>query len=169
MRRKTPAGHIALGGVMAALAVVLMCLGGIIPIATFILPMGCMLMLMTVLHRTNNRIAWAWYGAVAILSLLLGPDKEAAAVFAFLGYYPIIRPVFHKLRLCALWKLVYFNGVVLVLYSLLMYVFGMTELLKEFSDMGFWLTLVTLVMGNVTFIMLDRLLTPGLLFKRRRG
>ena len=45
-----------------------------------------------VLKTCGVRIAWAWYGAVAILSLLLAPDKEAAAVFAFLGYYPIVTP-----------------------------------------------------------------------------
>ena len=36
-------------------------------------------------------MAWAWYGAVSILSLLLGPDKEAAAIFLALGYYPILK------------------------------------------------------------------------------
>ena len=83
--KRTPASSVALGGVLAALAVVIMSLGTIIPVATYVCPMLCALLLQAVLKTCGVRIAWAWYGAVAILSLLLAPDKEAAAVFAFLG------------------------------------------------------------------------------------
>ena len=75
------AKSVALGGVMAALAVVIMCMGGIIPLATYVCPMLCAVLLAAVLRLTGRRIGWAWYGAVSLLSLLLGPDKEAAAVF----------------------------------------------------------------------------------------
>ena len=83
--RRDSAKNIAMGGVFAALAVVIMCLGTVIPVATFVCPMACMILLTVVYRLTGARIAWAWYGAVSILSLLLGPDKEAAAVFLFLG------------------------------------------------------------------------------------
>lgn len=166
---RSNAANMALGGVMAALAVVVMCMGGLIPIATFICPMVCMLLLVVVISRCGRRVGWAWYGAVAILSLLLGPDKEAAAVFAFLGYYPILKPRMDKLPLKWLWKLVYFNAVILIMYWLLMNILGMAEIIAEFEEMGTVLTLVTLAMGNVTFIMLDRLLVPGLQFRRKHG
>ncbi len=159
----------ALGGVMAALAVVVMSLGGLIPVATFVCPMVCMLLLVAVISRCGNRVAWAWYGAVAILSLLLGPDKEAAAVFVFLGYYPILKPKMDALPLKWLWKLLYFNAAILLMYWLLLNLFGMAEILAEFEEMGTVLTLVTLVMGNVTFFMLDRLLVPGLQLRRKHG
>ena len=83
--KRTPASSVALGGVLAVLAVVVMCLGTIIPVATYVCPMLCALLLQVVLKTCGVRIAWAWYGAVAILSLLLAPDKEAAAVFAVSG------------------------------------------------------------------------------------
>ncbi len=159
----------ALGGVMAALAVVVMSLGGLIPVATFVCPMVCMLLLVAVISRCGNRVAWAWYGTVAILSLLLGPDKEAAAVFVFLGYYPILKPKMDALPLKWLWKLLYFNAAILLMYWLLLNLFGMAEILAEFEEMGTVLTLVTLVMGNVTFFMLDRLLVPGLQLRRKHG
>ena len=38
-KRNTPASRMALGGVLAALAVVLMSLGGLIPIFTYVSPM----------------------------------------------------------------------------------------------------------------------------------
>ncbi len=163
------ASNMALGGVMAALAVVVMSLGGLIPVATFICPMVCMLLLVVVISRCGDRVAWAWYGAVAILSLLLGPDKEAAAVFVFLGYYPILKPKMDKLPLKWLWKLLYFNAAILVMYWLLLNLFGMAELVAEFAEMGTVLMLVTLLMGNVTFFLLDRLLVPGTFSRRRHG
>lgn len=159
----------ALGGIMAALAVVVMCMGGLIPVATFVCPMICMLLLTVVLSRCGNRVGWAWYGAVTILSLLLGPDKEAAAVFAFLGYYPIIKPKMDKLPAKWLWKLAYFNLVILLMYWLLLNVFGMAQLIAEFEEMGTVMTVVTLILGNITFVLLDRLLVPGLRFRRKHG
>ena len=117
-----------------------------------------MLILCIVLKRCGGRIAWAWYGAVAILGILLSPDKEAAAVFVFLGYYPIVKPKLDKLPLRWLWKLLLFNVAILLMYWLLMHIFGMAQLLQEFKEMGIAMTAMTLLLGNATFILLDRLL-----------
>ena len=150
---------------MAALALVVMCLGGMIPLATYVCPMFCAVLLTVVLRLTNVRIAWAWYGAVAILSMLLGPDKEAAAVFVFLGYYPILKPWLDKRKLAILWKLVLFNVAIFAMYSVLIYVFGLADIASEFEELGMVMTAVTLVLGNATLFMLDVLLT--LLGKRK--
>ena len=157
-KRRTPAAVIALGGVMAALAVVIMCLGGMIPLATFVCPMFCCLMVKLVRQLCGNRIAWAWYGAVAILSVLMGPDKEAAAVFVFLGYYPIIKPKMDQLPWKWVWKMAYFNVVILAMYGLLIYVFGLAEVAEEYAELGWIMTIITLALGNLTFVMLDILL-----------
>lgn len=150
---------------MAALALVVMCLGGMIPLATYVCPMFCAVLLMVVLKLTNSRVAWAWYGAVSILSMLLGPDKEAAAVFVFLGYYPILKPWLDKRKLAILWKLVLFNAAIFAMYSVLIYIFGLADLAAEFKELGMVMTIVTLVLGNITLFMLDILLT--LLQKRK--
>ena len=164
--RNSGAKQIALGGMMAALALVIMSLGAMIPSATFVCPMMCCLILRLVLTFCSKRICWAWYGAVAILSLLLCPDKEAAAVFAFLGYYPIIKPKFDKSPLRWLYKLLFFNTVILAMYWLLIHLFGMAELAAEWEELGFVLTVVMLLLGNVTFFLLDAVLARGL--RRRR-
>ena len=158
MARRNPSADIALGGVLAALAVAIECMGTLIPVATFICPMLCMLLLAVVVRRSGNRIGWAWYGAVAILGALLAPDKEAAAVFIFLGYYPILKPKMDNLPLKWLWKALLFNAAILLMYWVLLHLFGMAELMAEFAEMGTVLTLVTLLMGNITFFLLDRLL-----------
>lgn len=153
------AASVAFGGVFAALAVVIMSLGGLVPAATFVCPMLSMLLLSVVQKRCGNRIAWAWYGAVAILGALLGPDKEAAAVFVFLGYYPVLKPKMDTLPCKWLWKTMLFNVAILIMYWLLMHLFGMAELVEEFGEMGVVMTFATLVLGNVTFFLLDILLT----------
>lgn len=157
-RRQTPASVVALGGVLAALAVVIMSLGGLIPVATYVSPMLCTVLLQIVLRACGARMAWAWYGAVAILSILLSPDKEAAAVFVFLGYYPIVKPKLEKRHFPWIWKLVLFNASVAALYFLLLQILGMQALQAEFAEMGAILLAVLLILGNVTFVLLDRLL-----------
>lgn len=152
---------------LAASAVVLMCIGTILPVATYAAPVLCMLLCRVVLKLCGSRVAWAWYGAVAILSLLLAPDKEAAAVFVCLGYYPIVKPKLDTKKIRWLWKGLLFNGSILVLYWILLKLIGMEQLVAEFSGMGIAMTAVLLVLGNVTFFLLDRLLGMG--FRKNRG
>ncbi len=161
------AKHIALGGVLAATALVMMCLGGLIPLATFVCPMLCTVICYIVLRLCGSRIAWAWYGAVAILGLLLGPDKEAAAVFLLLGCYPMLKRSFDKSALRFVWKLLYFNGAVLVLYGLLLRLLGLDGAVAEYKALGLVGMAAMLLLGNVTFFLLDRLL--DILSKRKLG
>ena len=165
MARNNQASAIALGGVMAALAVVFLCLT-VIPVATFVSPALCMILLRIVARQCGRRIGWAWYGAVAILGVLLAPDKEAAAVFVFLGYYPLLKPVFDRWKPSWLWKGLYFNAAIAVLYTLLLKVFGMAQLAQDYAELGSALTAVMMVLANITFFMLDRLL--GMRLGRKR-
>lgn len=158
----------ALGGIFAALAVVVMCMGGLIPVATFICPVVCMMMLGMVRRRCGKRIAWAWYGAVAILSLLLGPDKEAAAIFAVLGYYPIIKRWLDKKLFAIVWKLLFFNVCIGLLYFVLLRLLGLEQLSQDYAVMGTWITVIMLIMGNVTFYLLDQLLSIRFKARKRR-
>ena len=149
---------IALGGMMAALAVVIMSLGGLIPVATFTCPMFCMLLLAFVSGMCGDRIGWAWYGAVSVLSLLLGPDKEAAAVFVFLGFYPIIKPKLDGMKLGLILKFVLFNASILTMYGLLIRLFGMSQIAEEYRELGTVMTVIMLLLGNATFFLLDKVL-----------
>lgn len=143
---------------MAALAVAIMCLGGLIPVATYVCPVLCILLLAVVLRSCGKRIAWAWYGAVTILCLLMGPDKEAAAVFAFLGHYPIVKPGLDRSRMKWIWKLLFFNCAVGILYFLLIHLFGMAQIMDDFRELGVVMLAVMLLAGNLIFFLLDRIL-----------
>ena len=156
--KRTPAANIALGGVLAALAVVIMSMGTLIPVATYTCPMLSALILQLVLKICGRRIAWAWYGTVSILSLLMAPDKEAAAVFLALGYYPVLKPKLDRLKGKWFWKGLFFNAVILLTYWLLLHLFAFDQLTAEFSQMSIAMTGIMLLLGNVTFFLLDMLL-----------
>ena len=164
--RNEAAKRIALGGLLAAVAIVIMCLGGMIPVATFVCPVLCILLCGTVYRFCGRRITWAWYGSVTVLALLLGPDKEAAAIFVFLGYYPILKTWFERTKLSLILKLIYFNFAIFLMYALLIYILGMEKIVSEYTELG-WIGLgITLSLGNVTFVLLDRLLT---IFSKKDG
>jgi len=150
---------VALGGMLAAVALVIMCMGGLIPFATYVCPMLCTLVQYIVLQLCGKRIAWSWYVVVALLSLLLGPDKEASAVFVLLGYYPMLKPIFENWPLSWLWKLLLFNGAIAMLYAFLLKMLGLENMSDEFSGLGIAGLIVLLLFGNITFILLDKLLS----------
>lgn len=153
----------ALGGLLAALAIAVQCLGGLIPVATYVTPMLSMVALQIVLQICGKSTAWAWYGAVALLGLLMAPDKEASAVFIALGYYPILKPAFDKCPLAAVCKAIYFNAVILLLYWLMLRVLGLSTVQEDFQEISAAMMAVLLVLGNFTFFTLDKLLvSPGL-------
>lgn len=157
-KKKTPAGRAALGGVLAALAVVSMSLGGLIPIMTYVTPLLGALVLEAVRLICGERFAWAWFGAVGLLGFFLSPDREAAALFLFVGYYPILRPRLEKKKLPWLWKGLFFNVSIAVMYWLLLKLMGMDALEQEFRAMGTVMLMVTLALGNLVFFLLDKLL-----------
>ena len=150
--------RIALGGMLAAVAVVIMCLGGFIPVATYVCPVLCCLTQLIVFRFCGKRIAWTWYAAVSILVLLLGPDKEAAIVFSAVGYYPLIKPRLDGSKIGVVLKILYFNISVLCAYGILIYLMGMEDIAAENMEFGAIGLIIIILLGNITFFLLDRLL-----------
>ena len=154
--------QMALGGMMTAVAVVIMCLGSLIPVNTYVCPVLCILITRVVLERCGRRIGWCYYIATAVLSLMLAPDREAALVYAFLGYYPMIRPFFEKLGVFAWYaKLLLFTLAGGASYGMLLVVMGAGAAMNE----GWILTLVTVLLWDALFLLTDRLL--GVPLKKR--
>ena len=96
MKRKTH--ELALASMLGATAVVLLMLGGVIPLATFAYPVLASIAILIAGEECRKSYAWTCFAASAILGLLLGPDKESALLFAFLGYYPLLQPRLDTLR-----------------------------------------------------------------------
>lgn len=152
----------ALGGMLAAVCIVIMCLGSIIPVNTYVCPVLCILTGAMVLDRCGRRTAWCHYLAVAVLAMLLAPDREAALVYAFLGYYPMIRPFFQRLGALAFFaKLLLFTLAGAASYGVLLLVMGAGAAMEE----GILLTAVTVFLWDLLFLLVDHLL--GVPLKRR--
>lgn len=159
----------ALSGVLAALAVVVMCLGGLIPVATYVCPVLCCVLCCVVFFTCGRKLAWVWYAAVSILSLLLGPDKEAAGVYLVLGYYPMLKPILERSRLSWLWKFLLFQGAIAALYMGLIHLLGIEQVVGKWDVFALLSVIVMLIMGNVVFFFLDRVLTMVERKFRRKG
>ena len=156
------ARQMALGGMMTAVAVVIMALGSIIPVNTYTCPVLCILLTKPVLERCGRTTGWCYYMATAVLGLMLAPDREAALVYAFLGSYPMLRPIFRRfgpMQTAA--KLVYFTAMGAASYGVLLLVMGAEAAMSE----GWLLTAVTVILWDVLFLLVDRLL--GLPLKKR--
>ena len=90
MAKKTH--ELALCGVLCALAVAFLWLSGVIPLSTYVWPILASATLLPAREECRKSYAWSCFAAAAVLGLLLCADKEAALVFCFLGYYPLVKP-----------------------------------------------------------------------------
>ena len=154
---------VAFCGMAAGLSVVVMLLGGVIPAATYAVPMLCGLLLLPVLLEFGQKAAWTVYVAVSLLALMLGFDKEAAFFYIFMGYYPIVKwkidrcPVRWKRLLI---KLALFSVSIGLMYGLLALLFPLAAFMQEFHEMGLWMTAATAGMYLFCMLAYDRLLLP---------
>ncbi len=161
MKSKLSSARMALCAMTAALAVVVMSLGSIVPFATFCCPILAMLIMVPITVECPPKLGLTLYGAIAILSLLLLGDKEVSFLFLFLGYYPILRPRLEKIRpkvLRLAVKQAIFSCAVAVMYLLLIFVFRLEAVAEEFQSAGTALNAALLLMGNVVFYAFDLLL-----------
>ena len=153
---------VALCGVTVAVSVVLMLLGAIIPVAMFIAPAAGGILIGAVAEECGRRSAWTAFGAASVLGLLFVPDKETALVFVLLlGYYPLVKPRLDRLRLAPVRlgaKLLLCNGAVAAQYALVLLLFPADEAAPTAQAAALALAAVTLVLGNVAFLLLDRAL-----------
>ena len=74
----------AFGGMMTAVAVVIMSLGSLIPVNTYVCPVMCILITRPVMERCGRRLAWCYYMATAVLSMMLATESEPFSADLFL-------------------------------------------------------------------------------------
>ena len=139
-----------------------MLLGAVIPIFMYIAPAIASFLVATVCVECGKTLAWTAYGAVSLLSLLFVPDKEVALTFVFLlGYYPLVKPKFEHIRpalLRGLCKLLLCNGGILLMYGLVLLLIPGGSISQEMRTTALAVSLTTLAMGNVAFLLYDRAL-----------
>ena len=132
MRQQTR--ELALASVLGALAVLFLFLGGVLPLALYACPLLASACLLPVREECRASYQWCCFFAAAILGLLLGPDKESALLFCFLGYYPLVQPSLDAIgsrALRFLTKLGLYVLAVGAMYALLVFVFRLDAVTAE--------------------------------------
>ena len=156
--------RVALCGMLTALGAALMLASGLIPVMTYAAPIFCSMLLLAVLLECSFRDAWLVWLATALLVLLMGADKEAAFLYIFIGYYPMLKwPLERRFRARGVQtalKLLFFAVSLALMYLLLIGVLGMTFIRDEFSGIGLWLSLGLGAACLLALMLYDRLLLP---------
>ena len=153
--------RVAVSGMMVALATAILLMGGVIPAATFTGPALAGLLLVPVLAEGGRRMALGAWLAISALGLMLCADKEAALLFAFLGWYPAMKwPLEARLKS---WprvavKLLLWNLCAGAMAALIFFVFRMDQVIAEYREMSRAMLIVFILLANVTLLIYDRLL-----------
>ena len=161
----------ALCGMMTALSTAVLSTGSLIPFATFAGPMLAMLCLLPILHDWGAKYALMVYAAAAVLALILCADKELALFYAFLGWYPAVRPRLAPLPrpVRILLKCAMFTLAMAVMYLLIIFLFQMEAVAEEFAGYSTLMLALLVVLGNTSFLLLDvLLLRMSILYARWR-
>ena len=146
----------ALGGMCIGLSAALMMLASVIPFLTYAIPALAAILVMFMRIECDWKWALGVYVGTSVISALVVPEKEAVAIYiALIGYYPLVKLLFDKLPkvIGYIVKAVFFVGVIVATYYIIMHVFGIsTELLED--TQGFMIPLLV-ALGLVAFIMYD--------------
>lgn len=147
------ASRAALGGVLAALSLLLLYLAAMMPSGR--LGMVAVAGLVPAAGVVSGGLAAGFlcYGAAGILALILLPDKGCALLYIiFFGLYPMVKSLIERLRTLAveiLLKLVFFNAVLAL--ALLAFSAFLLPLLPKLLNS----TLLIFVVGNIVFLIYD--------------
>lgn len=152
-RSNKNASRVALGGVLAALSLLLLYVAAIMPSGR--IGMVAVAGLVPAAGVVSGGLAAGFlcYAATGLLGLLLLPDKACAVLYLiFFGLYPIVKSAIERLRKLPvelLLKLAFFNLVLAVL------LFGFSAFLLPMLPEFLHHTLPVFVVGNVVFLVYD--------------
>ena len=148
---KRQSKQIAVCGITTALGVVFMSLGTFLELGMYLIPMLIGMFLASIGRAWGKKFQILLWLAIGLLCVILVPSPEQNLMFLGLfGWYPILRPTLQKLSkvLRIVVKFLIFNIIVIGLESLVILV-----LVPE--SLGTTLTILLLVLGNITFFVYD--------------
>lgn len=158
---------VALGAMLTALGVLFIYIGAITDVLDISLCAVASLILVFSLIEFGRGYAYMVFFATAILSSLLLPNKFAAMMYIFCGFYSIVKSSIEKNVTFISWilKILYINAVIAVSLLAAKYIFML-------PDDGLWATVGLIVLGNIAFILFDiavtRLITAYLAVLRHK-
>jgi len=157
----SPAQAMALCGICCALALVFMMMGNL-PFATYCAPLIASVVLLPILVKQGEKMAWIAHGAVTLLSFFLCADKECPLLFLVLGYYPILKfRHFEYIRskgLKIVIQLLLFNMAIAAMYAVLLLLLGGGELAADVLSEGWLFTAAFILLANLLMLLYDKML-----------
>ena len=151
---KLQARRMAVCSMMTALGVVVLLLGAVLSLGMYACPMIVGLCLMPIGQEFGKKYQILLWLAISFLSMLLVPNPEENLMFfGLFGWYPILWPSLQRLSkgLGMAVKLLLFNAVIIALEALVLLV-----LAPEAMEPS--MLFLLLVLGNVTFVLYDRVI-----------
>ena len=151
--------QVAIGGLSAALCLLMMFMTGLIPFSSYVFPAMAGIVLIAVEEENGTKTAMLVYVAVSVLAMFIVPDQEAKV-----GYYPMLKSRLERAPrpIAYLLKFLLFNGVIVAFYYVMLYVFGIPDMLEGWGDFGKYTIVVALALVNFTLFMYDFLLSQVL-------
>lgn len=163
MKNNNISFNVALGGITAAVSLLLMFMTSLFPMLDFALPAAAGALLAVIVIEINKKWALTAYATVAVLSMFIVPSKESGLLFVlFMGYYPIVKSAFERLKKPYLqWALKYllFNVAVVAYYFVTMRFVTDASLMEDAGKLGKYTAVALLLLANAVFAVYDIALT----------
>lgn len=149
---------VAYSGILSALSIVLIFLGTVISVFSYIAPVIAGVVLISAVKNVSEKSAYLVFLVVSVITILFMPDKECSLTYIFFfGYYPIIKPHLEGIKnkiVSILIKFLVFNAGIIVSQLICFYVFAI-----PFDDfLGKWGIVILLILANILFIIYDKFL-----------
>lgn len=160
-KTNTTAFNVALGGICAAVCLLLMFCSTFLPALSYTVPMFAGLLMVVMIVEVSSSWAFATYCAVSLLCLFITPNFEASLLFIlFMGYYPILHFGLKKADRVIAWiiKLAVFNAAIVIYYNIFKYLFTSVDMLEGMEFFGKYAVLTLWATAQVCFLVYDRCL-----------
>lgn len=156
---------ISFGGIISALALILMLSTGLISFGTYAFPCLSGMLLVAIVIEFGTKWAYTAYAAVSLLSLFMAGDKEAVIYFiAFFGFYPILKSTLEKIKSKSvqyILKYAIFNICMIAAFFIGKFVLMIPD--EEFTLFGIYIPWIFLIIANGFFWLYDRCVTATVL------
>lgn len=150
---------VSLCGIMSGLALALMFCLGMIPGFEYVSPAVAGVLIWVINEQLGLRYGLVSYAAVGIMTMLFTANYEASMMYIFLlGWYPVVRQYLGRIRPAVLrWaaKLALYAVAAVSCYMVLIYLFGMAQLLEDMGEFGRYGQWVLLGAGGIAFVLYD--------------
>ena len=158
---------IATCGLLCALSIVVMMLGSFIGIGTYAAPLLAFWLLLPAQEMFGNKAALTAFFAVAVIGLMILPDRELALFYCAFGWWPVAKTYVDRIPGTAvrtIVKLVIYLAVVLLMMYAVMSVIGLEALNENLAILFFlpilkvpftWIDLVVIPVGALFFFYCD--------------